>query len=371
MNSTRSLERDVFISYAHVDNTGFTEEQQGWVSAFDSALQKRLAQLLGRKADIWRDRKLTGADRFAREIVDQFANLKVLVSIVSPRYLESKWCRKELETFIENAEHSGGARVGNKTRVFKVVKTPVPRDQYPPVFSEVLGYDFFELTNEARFREFTLEKGSPTYYKFIERFEDVAQDICQLIKMLDAGIQHHDEPDREKTVYLAKSTSDLDSARDNIRRDLEKRGYTVFPDQELPVDGRFRAVVEAFLQRCILAIHLIGNKYGVVPEDEQCSMVEIQHALSQLLAPKRLIWIPESGIGDIDPRQQRFIDDLLHGTDTGSNTDLLNGSLEELKTVIIDTLEKPSKPESAGGEDTGRSEIPRVYLIFDESDRDT
>lgn len=111
MSKTAAFERDIFISYAHLDNEALTEEEKGWVSAFDNALQKRLGQLLGRKPDIWRDRKLQGNDIFGDEIVAQFLKLKVMISIISPRYLESEWCRRELEEFPQNrgAERRGAS----------------------------------------------------------------------------------------------------------------------------------------------------------------------------------------------------------------------------------------------------------------------
>ena len=99
MGTISPFERDIFVSYAHLDNETLTREEQGWVSAFDSALQKRVAQLLGRKAEVWRDRKLQGNDIFGDEIIDQFPKLKIFISIISPRYLESEWCRKELQEF--------------------------------------------------------------------------------------------------------------------------------------------------------------------------------------------------------------------------------------------------------------------------------
>ena len=108
MNITSHFERDIFISYAHFDNETLTEIEKGWVSAFDRALQKRLGQILGREANIWRDRKLQGCDIFGDEIVSQFPKLKVFVSIVTPRYLKSKSCRKELLEFYKIAQKSGG-----------------------------------------------------------------------------------------------------------------------------------------------------------------------------------------------------------------------------------------------------------------------
>ena len=111
MNVISFLEKDIFMSYAHLDNETLTEDEKGWVSAFDSALQKRVAQLIGRKADIWRDHKLHGNDIFGEEIVDQFPKLKVFISIVSPRYLKSEWCIKELQEFHKAANKTGGVRL--------------------------------------------------------------------------------------------------------------------------------------------------------------------------------------------------------------------------------------------------------------------
>ena len=373
MNAEPILERDIFISYAILDNESLINDEQGWVSAFDNALQKRLAQLLGRKVDIWRDQRgLSGNVDLDGEILDQFPKLKILITIISPRYLESEWCRKELHEFNENANYSGGVLIENKSRIFKVVKTPVPQDQFPTEISNMLGYNFFEIDDNDRFREFILEKGSPTYYKFIERFEDVAQDICKLIKMLDEHSQANLgstpnpalTPDPGKTIYLAKTTSDLGPERDNIRRDLEKRGYCVLPDQELPVGENFRSTVADLLQRSKLAIHLIGSKYGVVPEDEQLSMVEIQYQLSQAAQLSRLIWMSDPNLSSEDERQQGFINALQGRTIAEANTDLLSGNMEDLKTVIIDTLIKLDAPIVT----LEPSNIPRIYLIYDGSD---
>ena len=120
-----SFEKDVFISYAHIDNEPLTPEQKGWISRFHSSLETTLSMRLGQKAKIWRDDKLRGNDVFADEIVDQFARTAILVSILTPRYLNSDWCTREVREFCERAKQSGGVIVDNKSRVFKVVKTPV------------------------------------------------------------------------------------------------------------------------------------------------------------------------------------------------------------------------------------------------------
>ncbi|WP_419910852.1 TIR domain-containing protein [Hoeflea sp.] len=136
----------LFISYAHIDNQPLTPEQQGWISRFHASLQAILSTRLGGEARIWRDDKLQGNDVFADEIVEQFAETAVIVSIVSPRYIRSQWCTREIREFCDAATQNGGLVFDNKARVFKVKKTPVETEEpLPEVVQNLLGYDFFTM----------------------------------------------------------------------------------------------------------------------------------------------------------------------------------------------------------------------------------
>ena len=138
-----SFENDIFISYAHIDDMALVEGQKGWISSFHRALEIRLGQLLGRTPRIWRDPKLQGNDAFADRLVDRLPGVAILVSVISPRYMKSDWCLRELHEFTKAAARTGGVRVGHKVRVFKIVKTPVPLEQQDPELQHMLGYDFF------------------------------------------------------------------------------------------------------------------------------------------------------------------------------------------------------------------------------------
>lgn len=149
------FDHDVFISYAHIDNETLSEEQEGWISMLHRALEKRLAMELGEKPRIWRDRKLQGNDRFDGEIIDNLLKTAVFISVFSPRYVKSEWCLRELDEFIDNVEQRQPVDTGNKSRVFKVVKTPIDRDQHPSKTQGMTGYEFFkEDPNSGRMREF-------------------------------------------------------------------------------------------------------------------------------------------------------------------------------------------------------------------------
>ena len=116
---------DLFISYSHIDDQPLTADRQGWITQFHGALFTFLSQLKGAEARIWRDRNLQGNDVFSKEILDQFAQTAVLVTVLTPSFLNSKWCAKEIDEFCRRAEESGGTVVRNKARIFKLEKAAV------------------------------------------------------------------------------------------------------------------------------------------------------------------------------------------------------------------------------------------------------
>lgn len=61
------FEHDIFISYAHVDNTPVEEDKDGWVTKLHASLLALIPQKIGRAEGftIWRDLKLSGNDEFA------------------------------------------------------------------------------------------------------------------------------------------------------------------------------------------------------------------------------------------------------------------------------------------------------------------
>ena len=125
MSFLPGFECDIFISYAHVDNRSLTEGQKGWIDSFHQALEVRLSQVLGSDPAFFRDPKLAGNDYFESVLEGTLQRTAILVSIVSPRYVESEWCIKEFKLFTDVARSTGGLRVGDRSRIFKVMKFPV------------------------------------------------------------------------------------------------------------------------------------------------------------------------------------------------------------------------------------------------------
>lgn len=380
------FEGDAFISYAHLDNVELVEGRKGWVANLHRALEVRVAQLLGKPPRIWRDPKLQGNDLFAETLVDRLRRVAVLVSVVSPRYVKSEWTLRELDEFWHAAERQGRITVGDKARVFKVLKTPVPLDRTPPILRSLLGYEFFKLDPETgKVRELDDVFGPEAQREFWLRLDDLAHDICRLLEGLEGPPLSEPPAGGLGAVFLAETTSDLKDQRDAIKRDLEQHGVTVLPDRVLPLASTdVTAVLRAQLARCRLSIHLIGKHYGAVPEGASESIQELQHELAVERAAaggfSRLIWIAP-GMQVTDSRQQAVIDRLRLDPRCSENADLLETYLEDLRTVIREELARkpeaaePAKvhvadPARASDVPSSASSLPSVYLIHDQRDGD-
>jgi hypothetical protein len=369
-------ENEIFISYAHIDNEPLAEGQTGWVQLLDERLRKRLAQLLGEPAKIWRDRKLQGNDEFSEILVEKVSKVALLVSIISPRYLKSDWCLREINEFCRNAALQGGLTLNGKSRVFKVAKSFTPRGGHPLPVQGLLGYDFYEYDEmSGRAREFSPDIDPNRDARYWEKLEDLAWDIKQQIERLRSD----DEPAAPASgdlsapaVYLAETTYDLSEQRDKIKRELTQHGHQVLPDKELPLRApAIQEAVREYLKRSRLSVHLVGENYGIIPEMEaERSVVRLQQELAIERGDgaefSRLIWMPP-GLQPNDERQQKFVADLQNSFTSHNGSELLQVKLEDLKTIIQTKLTQKPKPAPVASEDAGAT---RLYLICDQQDID-
>ncbi len=374
------FDKHLFISYAHIDNQPLTPEQQGWISRFHKSLEAMLSMRLGGPAAIWRDEKLRGNDVFAEEIVAQFPHTALLVSVLTPRYLNSAWCTREVQEFCKSAQQTGGVVVDNKARILKVIKTPVDSEEsLPEVMQDILGYEFFT------FEDGTPLELDPAYgEKFAQEYNrkvgKLAWDAAQLLKKLVAdtrsSVQDRADPTTARpTVYLAECSYDRREAREILESDLRLHGYTVLPKHTLPrEEADYVAAVEHVLERCALSIHLVGEHYGAVPDGpSQKSLVVLQNEVavqrSKSGALPRVIWL-RHGTSSALAQQQAFIAALHQDAEAQFGADLITGDLEECKAVIHTTLkklEKPAREQPAAPPAAAGARL--IYLLCDEKDR--
>lgn len=367
------FEDAIFISYTHFDNVPFGPDEQRWITHLHEQLDRRVQQLLGEPLKVWRDEKLDGNDVFTETILERLSNVAVLITICSPRYVRSEWCQRELDAFVRAAVVNGGVQVGTKSRLFKVLKTPVPQEELPESLVPLLGYEFYEyLTDEQHVREFLLNPDPEQRWKFYAKVDDLAQDItCLLREMVGLGARPSAAPAGGYTVYVAEVASDMAHHRDSLRRELECRGHEVLPDHRLPLTiEELTATVDDALSQSRLSVHLLGSRYGARPEGDNRSVCHIQLDLARRHATgggafHQLIWLDDQPDSTVEA--QAVLIDELESAENGPQVEVIRSEPDAFKAHVQSTLTRvvhqPDPTVQAQGDEI------RVYIVHERDDR--
>jgi len=112
-------DRRIFLSYARIDDEvpALDPQAKGWVRYLYDQLRVALRHRLGGEVDFWRDLKDIDENRLFEPLIEEgLDGSALLLAVVSPSYLNSKWCRKERERFVARR---GGAVRDTIERVIK------------------------------------------------------------------------------------------------------------------------------------------------------------------------------------------------------------------------------------------------------------
>jgi hypothetical protein len=142
-----SYDYDIFISYAHVDNTTLTNENTGWIDIFHKLLQITLDRKIGQAnvLKIWRDKKLDGNQYFDQTISEVIKKSAIFIACISNGYLNSGYCKKELDLFHSNAiKQSTGLIVENYTRIFSLLLSNISYELLPDAIKGHTSFVFHD-----------------------------------------------------------------------------------------------------------------------------------------------------------------------------------------------------------------------------------
>jgi TIR domain len=180
-------EYDVFVSYAHVDNIATDPSEQGWVDALHRNFERSLAMRLGRQdmAAIWRDQQsLRGNQEVTGHINEHMLRSALLLLVLSPGYLASRSCLKELENLAER---------NPSDHIFVVCKDSTGKalDSLPAAVRDLRKYKFWLLDQYQKVRTmgWPLPRGDSDedrkyYYPVVE---DLAVDVYDTLDALRAA----------------------------------------------------------------------------------------------------------------------------------------------------------------------------------------
>ena len=372
---------DVLLNHAAIDDYPLQDGKPGWVSQLHRNLEVRMEQLSGERVNIARLPEDGISPAIEAELLLQVPQAKAMISVVSPPFIKSERCQREVEQFWHGADQTGGRYIKDKSRLLKVLKTAVSEQQMPrpllDIFAPLFGFEFFELDAETgRVREFDETFGPVLKQRFFERVYDLAYDTCQVLSLLKQvrgrDVVAATAAPHQRWVYLATTTSDVADERDRIKRELLERGHVVLPDAPLPMLTRdVETTVRDCLAKCTIAIHLLGQRYGVTPEDSSESVQALQVRLTAEPACRpdlqRLIWMPGGG-ESADERQRAFVRRVQEDPALHQRAEIIEGNLNLLKKDLIRRLAPPEEKPKAATTAKPPGGAPKLYLICDPKD---
>lgn len=366
-------EYDIYISYDKADNMPLQGSDKGWVSYIQMFLELILEQILNKKPSFLFFPNQENPSAIHIE------NVQILICIISPSFINSKNCIEDVDIFLsaqESITESQGA-------IFKLTKSPVSPSQEPSYFQGIRNYELFKgqletVEVKAVSDFFTPEFEKMFWMKLIDLAYDIANELTSKkgniynIGLIKKKLKHN--------VYLGQTGYDFTNERNYIKRELQKHGYQVLPNQPFPSNMReLEVFVRKNMEKSILSVHLVGNNYGELSQNEEVSIAELESKIAEehgkhvhaenafnnkTKSFKQIVWIsPE--IRKIDERQKSFIENLIQEAETLEGVEILQTPIEDLKSIIKKEILAQSVKKSIT---INKSNKGKLYLVFDKID---
>ncbi|MCP4192167.1 MAG: serine/threonine protein kinase [Planctomycetaceae bacterium] len=368
-SSESAANSDVYISYSALDDQSLSGDDEGWITRFHRNLRIRLQQLAGRQVKVYRPPRKQQSEALQPALLQELPKVKSLLTVVSPPFANSPSCAQEVQAFVT-------ARPNPDAQLVKVVKMPVDDSQLSgdgkDVLKQVNDHNFFEQDESGRIFEYEESFGEDLKRRYYEKIYDVAHEINQTLttnpdETLANGASN-------PVAYVATSTSDVRSEYEVICRELTEQGYQVVPDKPLSLEKDLLIKeVQGYLEHAEIVIQLIGQNYGVVPENSDQSVLELQSSEIRTAVETRPVrqFVWRDGSEVTDKRQHRLVDELRTVDASGNSCELVEGQLSLLKEAIAQHLMALQVGDSDGGEGAGEStDVRMVYLVCDSVDED-
>jgi hypothetical protein len=364
-NRTMKFDIDVLILFADNDDRSENRSDPGWVSQFRKFLGLMLNQVLGENANIMLK------SEHDNMTAPNLTNTAVLITILSKDFIDSGKCLDHVEAFYKGMDGASG----NRNRVFKVFKTPLTMQEQPPRLRDLIGYDMYQLDPDSgEIREYTDYFSTEAERQYWMKMVDLAYDIYDTLVYLKDNSARTEVKNiyKRKTIYLAETGHDLSVQRNIIKRELQRHGYVVLPNQTLPGNAvDLEHLVRKDLAESNLSIHLIGSAYGEIPTGSERSVVDIQNKLAAERSVNarenkedftRLVWISPN-LANASELQKGFIENIKRDVEAQEGTEILQTPLEDFKNIMREELVE-SEERKHQEDPSGRS----VYLMHDRVD---
>jgi hypothetical protein len=341
------FKNDLFVSYRRASNEG----QDPWVDNFCTAVRTQLRDLVG-DVQMWRDTaELRAGDAWRPEIAEAVDSTGIFLAVISRTYFDSDECRKELDRFLGRIKSGEGPAGRKLVPIYK--HPPKPDQSLPRELAEIGHHEFYNLDPKP-WRELDPRRDYDDYH---ERLGRVVFDLMAALEEL----QGQQKKQALGKVFIANVGPELLQERERLRTDLRQRGFLVLPEHEYlwnADDHRDR--IGRDLAESLLCVHLVSRQASIEPLSAARTrlQLELAHAeMKQRGRPAPLVWIQPAAETDASARS---LIDYIESELANEGVDYLQGSLEDLKTLLLDKLPRPV-PQA-------RAKPREVALLVEEGD---
>ena len=265
MATVPGFRHDVFISYAHSDDSPVAGTERGFVTQLVADLKTEVSRKVRSDIDIWWDHsRLNGDTRITPEIMAAAGDCACIIVIASPAYLRSEWCDRERNAFCQKPPT-------RQSGIFLIGMEPIDQGRLPYTLRDLNAYVFYRTLDDGRTTrplrtEFQQDK-EPYYNRLSQLVQHVAEHLSRL---QDEGrgqtaIPPVTKPDPAKrSVLLLDVTDDLLERRAQLKDYLEQEGITVLPSRRYSRDDMdlHRAQMLEDLERSQVCVQIVGGLTG-------------------------------------------------------------------------------------------------------------
>lgn len=364
---------DIFISYTHNDNA------LGWVEQFHDRLEKWLAKIRRlSNLKIWRDCELHGHTDFELAIPNKIKSSVLFFALNSRNYLESDYCRKELEWFHQyNTGRPGGLFVGEEIRIFNILLNNIPYQQWPQnLFGRTKGHHMFDTRNEKELGDF-LPPDDPRFCKQLRRIVDDVELTLNAFAALQASSSEPVSTSQKVQVFVAEVADTLQSQRKRLITDLRERGAFVFENVSLGKAAEHDKNVRDILNQADLAVHMFDHLPGrPIVDDEDNTYPRRQIELSLRSKTPKLVWLPSeltpTEIASLAYEDYRLcLQNLENERRAGQNYEFVRSTATAFAEIVLQKLVELQKASATNGEtisflvDTHQKDQRHAYELAD------
>ena len=262
MGYVPGFSNDIFISYSHIDDQAV--DGPGWVTDFHRRLVIEVEEELGAKVQVWRDKRISGATDFTKDLDKQVRGSAMLLAILSPGYVNSRWCDWELTGFA-GSRRIADLWVDTKCRALKIFKRPADVGKLR-VLAETEGVKMFDV-DPATDLAFEMETSSEA---FKHRLAELGHDIGYVLRAMRKG----------RTVFLGTASPSLHDQRERVRQELNGRDYRILTAPEGPPDDQ-QMMVRSAVRESSLSVLFYDRAVPAGHSAEGLATVERRVAMEQ------------------------------------------------------------------------------------------